>query len=192
MAVPIHRRAEDDLRFIRHAMERSSQFTAVPGRGGAGMGVIGVIAAVIASGQPSRERWLIAWLAAAAVALVVGVITMRRKAIAAGVLLTGSAARRFALSLSAPLVAGAALTFGLGRAGIWSMMPATWLLLYGSAVVAGGLHSVRVVLVLGICFMALGVVALMTPPTWGDAWLGTGFGVLQIGFGLYIARRHGG
>ena len=71
-------------------------------------------------------------------------------------------------------------------------MPSVWLLLYGTGVVTGGVLSVPAVLVLGLCFMALGVVALVTPPAWGNVWLGLGFGLLQLAFGLYIARKHGG
>jgi hypothetical protein len=46
--------------------------------------------------------------------------------------------------------------------------------------------------VMGLCFMVLGVAAMATPPEWGNMWLGVGFGFVQICFGLYIARRHGG
>lgn len=185
-------RAADDLRYIRQAMERSSTFTAVPGLGGAAMGLIGLVAAAAAAMQPSAERWLATWIAAAAIALVIGVVSMRRKAARAGVPLTGAVGRRFALSLSAPLAAGAALTFGLAQAGNWALMPPVWLLLYGTGVVTGGVVSVPIVLVVGLCFMALGALALVTPPEWGNMWLGLGFGALQVGFGVYIARRHGG
>ena len=106
--------------------------------------------------------------------------------------LTGAVGRRFALSLSAPLAAGAALTAGLAQAGTWSLMPAVWLLLYGTGVVTGGAMSVSVVAIAGGCFMALGAAALITPPAWGNVWLGLGFGLVHIGFGLYIARKHGG
>ena len=61
--------AEENLQFIRRTMERSSTFTAVPGLGGAGMGAIGLAAAVLAANQPSPERWLVVWLLAGAVAL---------------------------------------------------------------------------------------------------------------------------
>ena len=76
----IQGRAAADLHFIRQTMERSATFTAVPGMGGAAMGSIGLIAAGIAAAQPSAERWLMTWLAAAAIALVVGLVTMRHKA----------------------------------------------------------------------------------------------------------------
>ena len=73
-----------------------------------------------------------------------------------------------------------------------SLIPAVWLLLYGTAVLAGGALSVAIVQLLGAAFMLLGIAALVTPTAWGTVWLGIGFGGLQIVFGLYIARRHGG
>jgi hypothetical protein len=192
MPLPIQGRAADDLRFIRRAMERSSTFTAVPGYGGAAMGVVGVVAAGAAARQSSAGRWLATWLTAAAIACAIGVVAIRRKAARAGVPLSGALARRFALGFSAPLAAGAAITAGLSSAGNWSLMPPVWLLLYGAGVVTGGIVSVPTVPVMGLCFMVLGVAAMVTPPHWSNMWLGLGFGFVQICFGLYIARRHGG
>jgi hypothetical protein len=184
--------AAENLQFIRHAMERSATFTAVPGLGGAMMGTIGLVAAAAASWQPSAERWLLVWLVAAATALATGVVMMRRKAARVGVPLTGAPGRRFALSLSAPLIAGAAMTFGLWMHGAWALMPPAWLLLYGTGVLTGGALSVAPMRVLGLAFMVLGGVSLVTPPAWGNVWLAVGFGALQGAFGLYIARHHGG
>ena len=184
--------AEENLQFIRQAMERSSTFTAVPGLGGAGMGAIGLAAAVLAANQSSAERWLIVWLLAAAVAVSFGVTAMLRKAARLGAPLAGAVGRRFAVSLAAPLAAGAALTWGVWLHDDGALIPAVWLLLSGTGVLAGGVFSVAAVRLLGVALMALGVAALATPPAWGDVWLGVGFGGLQLAFGLYIARRHGG
>jgi hypothetical protein len=184
--------AEESLRFIRQTMERSSTFTAVPGLGGAGMGIIGLAAAVLAANQISAERWLVVWLIAAPVALSIGVTSTWRKAARLGAPLAGAVGRRFAMSLAAPLIAGAALTWGAWMNGDRDLIPAVWLLLYGTGVLAGGAFSVAPVRLLGLTFMALGVAALVTPPAWDNLWLGIGFGLLQLAFGLYIARRHGG
>ena len=183
--------AEENLQFIRRTMERSSTFTAVTGLGGTGMGVIGLAAAVLAANQSSDERWLVVWLLSAAVALSVGVTAMLRKAARLGAP-PGAVGRRFAISLAAPLVAGAALTWGVWMHDDWALMPAVWLLLYGTGLLAGGVFSVAALRLLGVAFMALGVAALATPPAWSNVWLGMGFGGLQLTFGLYIARRHGG
>jgi hypothetical protein len=184
--------AEENLQFIRRTMERSSTFTAVPGVGGACMGGVGLAAAIVAASQRSAERWLAVWLLAAAVALGIGVTTMWLKAARSGAPLAGAVGRRFATSLAAPLVAGAALTWGAWMNGDRALVPAVWLLLYGTGVLAGGVFSVAAVRLLGAAFMALGIAALVTSPAWGDVWLGIGFGGLQLAFGLYIARRHGG
>jgi hypothetical protein len=184
--------AEESLQFIRRTMERSSTFTAVPGVGGVCMGAIGLAAAVLAASQSSAERWLIVWLLAVPVALSIGITAIFRKASRLGAPLAGAVGRRFALSLAAPLVAGAALTWGAWMNGDRALIPAVWLLLYGTGVLAGGVFSVGAVRLLGAALMALGVAALATPPAWGNVWLGIGFGGLQLAFGLYIARRHGG
>ena len=184
--------AEESLQFIRRTMERSSTFTAVPGLGGAAMGTVGLAAALVAAGQTSPERWLAVWLAAASVALCVGVTSLLRKASRLAAPLAGPVGRRFAISLAAPLVAGAALTWGLWRNGGWALMPAVWLLLYGTGVLAGGAFSVAAVRLLGAACMSLGIAALATAPEWGNVWLGAGFGVMHIVCGLHIAKRHGG
>ena len=184
--------AADNLVFIREAMERSATFTSVPGAGGAVMGAIALVASVVAARQPSGDRWLLVWLGAAAVAAIIGLVTMARKASTAGSTLTGVTARRFALGLAAPFVAGAAMTYELWAVRNFTVMAPSWLLLYGAGLLTGGMFSVPVVRVIGGCFMALGIAAILTPPEWGNVWLAIGFGGLQLGFGIYIARNHGG
>jgi hypothetical protein len=185
-------RAAQNLQFIRQAMERGSTFTSIPGAGGVAMGGIALGAAVLASRQSSPDRWLMVWLVAAAVACVVGMIAMWQKAARSGHTLTGANARRFALGMAAPFVAGAAITYALWAARNFSVMAPAWLLLYGAGVLTGGMFSVPVVRAVGVCFMVLGLAAIVTPDGWGNTWLAIGFGGLQIGFGVYIARNHGG
>ncbi len=185
-------KAADNIRFIRDTMERASTFTAVPGAGGVAMGATALAAAVVASFARGPEAWLGVWLAEACVAIAIGVWAMARKARRTGTDLFCGPARRFLLTLTPPLGAGALLTFALERAGLVPMLPGIWLLLYGTAVVTGGAMSVRTVVVMGGLFMLLGAAALASPASWGNAYLAAGFGGLQVGFGLAIARRHGG
>lgn len=189
---PLSGRAADNLHFIRQAMERTNTFTSIPGAGGVGMGVIGLVASVVAARQPSGDRWLAAWLISAAAAAIVGLIAMALKAKRGGATLTGATARRFAMGMAAPFVAGAAITYELWAVRNFTVMAPAWLLLYGAGVLTGGIFSVPVVRAIGVCFMALGIAAIVTPPEWGNMWLAIGFGGLHVGFGTYIARNHGG
>lgn len=185
-------RAVDDLRFIRRTMERGAAFTAVPGWGGVGMGVAGLAAAVVGARQPTVEEWLLTWLVAAAGAIGLGAWAIRRKALQAGLPVASGSGRKFVLGFLPSALAGGVLTLALYRGDAAAFIPGSWLLLYGVAVVAAGTFSVRVVPVMGACFMALGTLALLAPTAWGHALLAIGFGGLHILFGIHIARHHGG
>jgi len=188
----LHEHAADNLRFIRETMERSAAFTAVPGWGGVAMGTTALGAAILASRQPSAERWLMVWFAEAALACFVGAVALVRKAGATQVPLDGGPSRRFALGFAPPILAAAALTALLYQRGLIDALPGCWLLLYGTAVITGGVVSVRVVPLMGAAFMALGLGAMFGPAGWGDWYLAVGFGGLQVLFGSIIARRYGG
>lgn len=189
---PAPQRALDELRQIRKTMERAGSFTAVPGWGNVGIGLIGIAAAFLAHGQAQRDAWLGTWLGAAAIAFALGLGSIYRKARVARVPLPSGPARQFFLGLGPPLLAGALLTALFYTRQLTDLLPAMWLLLYGCGVVTGGAVSIRIVPLMGCCFMVLGAVACLAPPAWGDAFLGLGFGGLHLGFGLLIARRHGG
>ncbi|MBI4409857.1 MAG: hypothetical protein HY561_09130 [Gemmatimonadetes bacterium] len=190
--IALHARAMDNLRYIRETMERAGSFTAVPGWGGVGMGVTALAAAWVASRQTSESAWLATWVIEALVAAVIASGAMAYKARAAGVPLLSGPARKFALSFSPPILVGVLLTLVLYRTGFVGLLPGIWLLLYGTAVMAAGAFSVRVVPVMGFCFLLLGGGALFAPGSWGDAFMAAGFGGLELVFGIIIARRHGG
>lgn len=190
--VALHDRAIADLRYIRQTMERAGAFTAVPGWGGVVMGCAALAAAPLAARQSSVSSWLAVWFIAAAVAIAVAAYTMTRKARAAGMSLLDGPGHKFARSFLPPVMAGAVLTWALVVAGATDLIAGTWLLLYGVSVATAGTFSVRIVPLMGLCFMVLGGAALLSPPGWSDAYLAAGFGVLHIVFGVAIARRHGG
>jgi hypothetical protein len=184
--------ARDNIRFIRETMERATSFTAVPGWGGIAMGITAIGAAVIASRQTASLAWLLTWVCEAAVAVAIAVWTTYTKAREAGTALLSGPGRRFVYSFAPPLFVGVLLTFLLARNQSLATVPGVWLLLYGTAVVTGGAFSIRIVPLMGLCFMVLGAVALFCPPDWGNALLGAGFGGLHIIFGAVIARKYGG
>jgi hypothetical protein len=188
----LHVRAMDNLAFIRDTMEAAGAFTAVSGWGMVAVGIIATIAATISSAQHVVLQSLYVWIAAAVLATIVMLWAIVGKARRALMPLLSGPGRKFVLSFSPPLLVGALLTIVLYRSGLVVAIPGMWLLLYGAGVVAGGAFSVKVVPVMGFCFMLAGTIALFTPPSWNDWIMAAAFGGLHIGFGIPIAVRHGG
>src|SRR5258705_12143170 len=174
---PLRDRAIDKLQFIRSEMERAGLFTAVPGRGMVVLGVTALVASAVAGALPvapvygaSQNRWLWVWMFEALLGAGIGVAALLYKALRAGDTIVHGPARRFGLGVLPPFIVGALLTYVLWQAKQLALLPALCLLCYGTGVVTGGALSLRVVPVMGLCFMLLGAVALFTPPAW-QAWL---------------------
>ena len=185
-------RAAENLQYIRETMERAGAFTAVSGVGQILVGVSALAAAFVAARVTTVETWLLVWCSEAALACLIASVTTYLKARAAGESLVSAPARKFLMAFAPAMAAGALLTVFFHDAGMAARLPGVWLLLYGTAVVAGGAFSVSVVPVMGICFLVLGAVTLFAPPSWGNALMAFGFGVLHLVFGTIISRKYGG
>jgi hypothetical protein len=190
--IPISHRAMEDLRFIRQTMENGNAFTAVPGWGGVGMGVTALAAAAIAAGRATQEAWLGVWGLEAVIAAGIGAWAIERKARRVGLPVLSGTGRKVLLGFMPASLAAIVLTVALWQGGAFAMIPGAWLLLYGVAVVAAGTFSVRVVPLMGVCFMVLGTLALLLGASAGDLFMALGFGGLHVVFGAIIARGHGG
>jgi hypothetical protein len=190
--IPIDARAADHLRYIRETMESAAEFTAVPGWGGVAMGITALAAAFVASRQATPRAWLTVWLVEAFVAVAIAAPAAATKAHRANSALFSGPGRKFVLGFAPAIVAGGLLTYALYHAGAFATLPGLWLLLYGAAIVTGGAFSVKVVPVMGLCLMMLGAAALFSPGPWGDSFMAAGFGIVQVGFGWWIARNYGG
>jgi hypothetical protein len=156
------------------------------------MGITALGAAMIASRQSSQFAWLLTWIVEAAIAIAIAVWTTYSKAREAGTTLFSGPGRRFVYSFAPPLFVGVLMTLLLARIGSLEEVAGVWLLLYGTAVVTGGAFSIRIVPLMGLCFMVIGTVALFCPTVWGNVFLASGFGGLHIVFGGVIARKYGG
>jgi hypothetical protein len=185
-------RAIDNLRFIRETMERSRQFTALPGTAGIAMGATALLAAALAARSSTGDAWIATWLAAAAVCLAIGVGSVTRRARKLGVAVLSGPGKGFVFGLAPGLFCGAAITAALYRHGAFGAMPATWMLLYGCALLGGGTVSLVQVRAMGLCFLGAGTIALALPlPPLSTAlnWeMGGVFGGLHLLFGLLVAR----
>jgi hypothetical protein len=185
-------RAMDNLRYIRGMMEAAATFTAVSGWGQVVIGLTAVGAALAAARQSSPWNWVAIWLAEGGIAAGISVASLAIKAHLANVPLVTGPIRKLILSFSPAMIAGAVLTAVLVQHGAYAFLPGVWMMLYGAAVISGGTYSVPSVPVMGAAFMVVGTVALVAPASWTTALMIVAFGGLHVGFGLWIARRHGG
>lgn len=190
-AVALDAGAADNLRFIRETMERSSVFTSLPGLGAMAIGLTALAAAWLASGK-APNSWLAIWIGEACLAVLIAVIATIRKMRRTGPPASLGPLRNFALGLAPPFVAGALLTIALhGNGSAWAI-PGMWLLLYGCGITTGGAFSIRIVPVMGVCFMILGAATLIAAPHWHNALLAAGFGGFHLLFGAIVTGRYGG
>ena len=208
-AVAPDRAAGAHLRFIRETMARTGTFTAVPGWGGVAMGATALGAAALAELQPTAAGWLSVWAGEALVGVTIGLWSTTAKARRSGAALLSGQGRKFVLGLLPALAVGVALTLAVwgvevgttaetyARKGVASsvslaLMPGLWLLCYGAGVTSAGAFSVRLVPIMGTCFMLAGALALLAPAAWANAFMAAGFGGLHVVFGALIVRNHGG
>jgi hypothetical protein len=190
--VALHEHAMDNLRYIRETMERAASFTAVPGVGGIAIGLTALATAWLATPGLKFHSWLALWMGEAMLACLIGVCASVRKSMAARLPLLSGPGKKFLFGFAPPLAVGGILTVALCQAGAVAPIPGMWLLLYGTGVFTGGAASVRIVPVMGLCFMALGACALFAPPDAGNAFLACGFGGIHILFGIIISVKYGG
>ena len=106
----LHVRAMDNLSFIRQTMERATAFTAVPGWGGVGMGLLALAAAGVAETRLTPTEWLVTWLVTSALGLALGGWTMAAKARRAGARCSRTRAAGSCSASSRPLAGGRLLT----------------------------------------------------------------------------------
>jgi hypothetical protein len=191
-APQLQARAMDNLRFIRETMEAAGTFTAVSGWGQVVIGLTAIPTALIASRFSNSAEWVLIWAADAFLALLISVWFMYDKARSASLPLLTSSARKLLFSFSPVFAVGMVVTIAFMYRGMLSLLPGLWMLLYGTAVVAAGAFSVRIVPVMGAAFIVVGAAALFAPTSWSTALMIAGFGALHIIFGFVIARRHGG
>ncbi|MGH8236456.1 MAG: hypothetical protein ACREXP_05465 [Steroidobacteraceae bacterium] len=177
--VQLDSHAAASLRYIRASMESAASL-AVPGSTGIASGIVGLLATVVSSIPILRPYWLIIWLFAAAVAAGVGGALLCRQ----------TPIRRFAIGLLPSLFAGAVMTAVLWLSGNLHAIPGTWMLLYGCGLIAASLASARSIGILGVSFVAMGLLAFVLPDGLQIPMLGVAFGGLHILFG-YLTRRAG-
>jgi hypothetical protein len=175
------------LRYIRSTINSAGSI-AVPGSAGLAVGMIGVLAAVLAGSAPLHPYWLRVWLASAVIAATTGATLVAHQTARDGFTLLGAPLRKLLLCLVPCLFAGGVLTVADVRLASTHFIPGTWLLLYGCGLVSISALTSRTIGCLGGLFVMLGCTAFVLPSYAQNPLLGIGFGGLHILYGL-LARR---
>lgn len=187
-------KAEENLKFIRDAMEGATAFTSISGVGLAFTGLAGLTAAwlELTSNQGSASSPnLFIWMSALVIAASGSTAMTMYKARQQGTTLWSVSGRKLLYAFSPTLFVGGVITWFLASAGMNNLLPGIWLCLYGAAVMTAGAHSIAMIKLIGGGFIVFGSVAFALPD-YSILMLALGFGGLHLSAGYLIWKYYGG
>ncbi len=192
--------AEEHLRVIRQAMERSTKHSTLSGLSGVLAGCYAILASVFAPttfGKLSEKLFFVAvWGATLALALLTDVLLTKRRAARVGKTAFSALGAQLARAVAPGLLAGAGVTLFhlLHPEALGTYLYGLWILCYAVALLAVGMFSRREVSVMGWAFLATGVIALVLPAGFiigPRALMALTFGGFHIVYGLWMGLKYG-
>jgi hypothetical protein len=200
--------AQARMQEIQRIMERATLFTLLPGTAAVvgGMLVLAGCAVSVAMFQSldfadilrlslaSQAAFCVMWFVIGVVGILLEVFLTMRAAAKQQLVPADRPMRVAAFSLTPSVVVAMVLTVKFlipvePRAEEIQYIVPVWMMLYGTGVYTAGLFSIRPPRILGLTFIALGVVALLAFPSYGVVSAAVSFGLLHIVFGLYILGK---
>lgn len=193
---------------IQRIMERATLWTLLPGTAaviggilvligcGVSYGMIGSVdfAAMLDIPFDQQVGFCVMWFAIGVAGVLLETILTLLAAKRQGMSATVRSARVATFSLTPSVVVAMVLTIKFliptepQREEIQYIVP-MWMMLYGTGVYTAGLFSIRAPRILGLAFLALGIVALMAFQGYGVVTAALSFGLLHIVFGIYILGK---
>jgi hypothetical protein len=200
--------AQARMQEIQRIMERATLFTLLPGMpavvGGimvlAGCGVSYAMfrsldfADILHTSLNMQIVFCVMWFVIGVIGVLLEVILTTRAAAKQQLVPVDRPMRVAAFSLTPSVIVAMVLTIKF----LIPVMPKpeeiqyivpVWMMLYGTGVYTAGLFSIRPPRILGLTFLALGVVALLFFPEYGVISGAVSFGLLHIVFGLYVLLK---
>jgi len=203
----------ETLSEIRSLMERSSRFISLSGLSGVVAGMAALLGAALVYVYlgvnpldqerpyfvmaPEIHKWGMGYLTffildAAGVivlALSFGIFFTTRKARRKGQKIWDALTRRLLLSLGIPLVTGGLFCLALLKYGWIGLVAPTTLIFYGLALINASKYTLHDVYYLGLCEIALGLLATFRMGFGLEAWV-IGFGFLHIIYGVWMYNKY--
>jgi hypothetical protein len=187
--------AEHTLETIRTLMERSQCYEHISGYSGLLAGAVTLLGCAVLRldllpfAYPAN--FVVVWSAVFAIVLASHLLLTFGRARQRGEPVWSRQARTISLAVLPAFGAALAVTMLMWRLGRPDLVPALWLTLYGSGVLATSFFAPRSIAWLGGTCFALGTMGLLTPHAHPILTMAIGFGVTHAGFGaaVLIAER---
>lgn len=204
-----HQQSLKDLADIRQMMEESSRFLSLSGLSGVSAGVVALIGAYFGQlyliewelestlnqimGYDARANHLWNLVGIAMIILVcagasASIFTIRRSK-KRGESIWTRPARRMALNLIIPLMAGGIFCIQMAWYGAGLLVAPAMLIFYGLAVMNAGKYTLREIRLLGLTEVVLGLIAAFFPGH-GILFWAIGFGVFHILYGAIMYFKY--
>jgi hypothetical protein len=204
-----HDEAQARMAEIQRIMERATLFTLLPGTAAVvgGLMVLGGCAVSCAMfhsldfadllGVPIGKQgvFCVMWFVIGIAGIVLEVLLTTRAAAKQQLVPRDRPLRVAAFSLTPSVIVAMVLTLKfLSRIPqptadeIRYIVP-VWMMLYGTGVYTAGLFSIQPPRLLGLTFIAMGILSLMWFPQYGVVAAALSFGLLHIVFGTYILHK---
>lgn len=132
------------------------------------------------------------WLGSVLASLALYYAIALRDAKRLGVSLESRPSQLARRAMGPSLLAAAVISLRLVVDGTLGYLPGIWILAYGVALVNAGLFSTQAPRVLGLLFIAVGILAILAWPQFDLALTGLSFGAFHVGFGWFVLSRKSG
>jgi hypothetical protein len=183
--------AGQTLSTIRTLMERGTQYTNISSTSAIAAGLVTLVGCAVrrAGLLPFDERWnfFITWGGVFVVSLAAMAYFTAAQAKRNGEPVWTRQARQVTLSILPPLFAAVVISQALFERDLRSLLPGTWMLMYGCGALVMSFFTPLTIRVLGLAFMGAGALALLAFPTYEVAAMGLGFGGIHLAWGLALA-----
>lgn len=195
--------AEEHLRVIRQAMERSTRHSTLSGMSGMVVGGLALLACLLTntlvpklSTETARLIFGAIWGGCLLLAILSDFILTKRRAARVGKTPFSPLGKHLARAAAPGLAAAVLLTlfFWLHPNRINDYLYGVWMLCYAVSLLAVGMFSVREVSLLGWAFLAAGAATLLLPygfPLTPLGMMAATFGGFHIYYGAWMGAKYG-
>jgi hypothetical protein len=191
----------ETLQEIRLIMERSARFLSLSGWSGVWAGVTALAAAYIANNMMEKHigedifpnipyaNYILLGAATFIIALAGAWIFTAQKAKRQGQKIWNGISRKLAWQIAVPMLAGGFFIYAFITYGDASLVAPACLCFYGLALINGSKYTLPDILTLGYAEVVLGCLNIFYPG-YGIYFLGFGFGILHIAYGITMWNRY--